>query len=323
MRTQVVEVSQAIGHLLSNPIFHPSGKKLLAKGHRVCEEDIRLLSSEGRQQVHIAVLEESEVPEEEAAMRIASESACGSMEIRISAGGRANLVATEDSCLLVDEALLKSVNQSGAVTVATLPNLSFAVAGQRVGTVKSAPFAVPTGPFNETLAMVQRDGPIMQARPVRKPTVAVLYTDPLRGERARTLFEGVMYTRLKRLGAYPSFVLSCLEDEESIAHNLEHLLRARPSVVLMASTTAPAGPADSVGRAMARVSCSIESFLAPVEPGNLLLLSYINDVPIVAAPGCFRSPKPNVIDLIMPPLLAQYRLSAAEISTLGLGGLLQ
>jgi molybdenum cofactor cytidylyltransferase len=84
----------------------------------------------------------------------------------------------------------------------------------------------------------------------------------------------------------------------------------------------PAGPEDAVGRGISEVGCRLESFLAPVEPGNLLLLAYAGEIPVVAAPGCFRSPKPNVVDLVLPPLLARYPLSAAEISTLGHGGLL-
>ena len=59
-----------------------------------------------------------------------------------------------------------------------------------------------------------------------------------------------------------------------------------------------------------------------VEPGNLLLLAYKDEVPIVSAPGCFRSAKPNVVDLILPPLLARYRVNGWEIAGLGHGGLL-
>jgi molybdenum cofactor cytidylyltransferase len=100
------------------------------------------------------------------------------------------------------------------------------------------------------------------------------------------------------------------------------LLRAKPSVILIASTTAPAGPYDIVGRAMLRVGCQIERYLAPVEPGTLLLLGYKDDVPILSVPGCFRSAKPNVLDLVLPPLLARYRLSSWDIASLGQGGLL-
>jgi molybdenum cofactor cytidylyltransferase len=73
---------------------------------------------------------------------------------------------------------------------------------------------------------------------------------------------------------------------------------------------------------MLRVGCQIERFLAPVEPGSLLLLGYQNDVPILAAPGCFRSAKRNVLDLVLPPMLAKYRLSSWDIASLGQGGLL-
>jgi molybdenum cofactor cytidylyltransferase len=45
-------------------------------------------------------------------------------------------------------------------------------------------------------------------------------------------------------------------------------------------------------------------------------------VPIVSAPGCFRSAKPNVVDLILPPMLARYRVSGPEVACLGHGGLL-
>jgi molybdenum cofactor cytidylyltransferase len=55
---------------------------------------------------------------------------------------------------------------------------------------------------------------------------------------------------------------------------LQHLLRSKPALILVASTTAPAGPEDVVGRAMARVGAQIERFLAAVELGNLLLLGY-------------------------------------------------
>ena len=66
----------------------------------------------------------------------------------------------------------------------------------------------------------------------------------------------------------------------------------------------------------------LDCILAPVEPGNLLLMSYRDEVPILSAPGCFRSAKPNVVDMILPPLLARYRVTGWEVACLGHGGLL-
>ena len=142
------------------------------------------------------------------------------------------------------------------------------------------------------------------------------------GDRARQLFENVMRQRLDKFRATSNFVLSALEEEASVARALQHLIRAKPSVILVASTTAPAGPEDVVGRSMARIGCHLERFLAPVEPGSLLLMGYKDDIPIISAPGCFRSAKLNVVDLILPALLAKYRISGWEIAGLGHGGLL-
>jgi len=224
--------------------------------------------------------------------------------------------------VLVDDELLRQVNCTSGVVIATTLNFSFALRGQRIATVKSAPFAVYKSDFDGLIGMLRDRGPIMQARPIAGATVAVLYCDPINGDRARTLFEPVIRQKLGKFGIRSHGGLSILENEEHVSRGLQQLVRTRPSVILVASTTAPAGPSDVVGQAMNRIGCPIERFLAPVEPGNLLLMGYKDEVPIMAAPGCFRSLKPNVIDLMLPPLIARYRVSTWEVSCLGHGGLL-
>src|SRR5262249_23585868 len=105
MRAQTIDIGESTGRILSSAIFRPGGRKLLAKGHILREEDIRILASEGMKQIWVTVLDENEVPEDEAVCAIAGEMACGSYEAQIVAGGRANLMATEDCCVLVDEDL--------------------------------------------------------------------------------------------------------------------------------------------------------------------------------------------------------------------------
>jgi molybdenum cofactor cytidylyltransferase len=222
----------------------------------------------------------------------------------------------------VDDELLKQINWTASMAIATSINFSYARSGQRVATVKSTPFAVDRQKLEAMISIFKERGPILQARPIRAPVVAILYTDPVNGERARQLFENIMRQRLNRIGTSASFVLSSVEEEGAVARSLQHLLRARPTAILIASTTAPAGPDDVIGRSMIKAGCHIERFLAPVEPGNLFLLGYKDDVPIVSAPGCFRSAKLNVVDLMLPPMLARYRVSGWEVACLGHGGLL-
>jgi molybdenum cofactor cytidylyltransferase len=322
MKAQTVDVKSSTGRVLCCTVFRPGGKKLLAKGHVISDEDVRILESEGMESIWVTELEEGEVGEDDAVAAVAGEMGCGSFEIRLAAGGRANLVATENCCVLVDDELLRQINCTSSVVIATAANFSYAVAGQRIATVKSAPFAVAKDHLDALVTIIRERGPILQARPLRVPNVGVLYTDPISGERARQLFENIMRQRLERFGVNPNFVLACTEDENSVSRCMQHLLRSKPCVILVASTTAPAGPEDIIGQSISRVGGQMERFLAPVEPGNLLLLAYKDEVPIVSAPGCFRSAKPNVVDMILPPLLARYRVTGWEIACLGHGGLL-
>ncbi len=322
MHAQAVDVGDAKGRALCSTIFRAGGKKLLAKGHVISDEDASMLASVGMDRVWVVALEEGETGEDDAVSNVACEIACGSFEVRPAAGGRANLFAAESCCMLVDDILLKEINSSASMQVATSRNFSFARAGQRIATVKSAPFAVAAANLAALLLNLKERGPILQARPIRNPAVAVLYTDPFNSDRAREFFENVLRQRLDRFGAAANLALASLEEEAAIGRCLQRLLLAKPTCILIASTTAPAGPDDIVGRGMIKAGCVIERFLAPVEPGNLLLLGYNREVPIISAPGCFRSAKPNVLDLILPALLARYRLADWEIASLGHGGLL-
>ena len=322
MRALTVDVNSSAGRILCCTIFRQGGRKLLAKGHILSDEDIRLLETEGMREVWVTELEEGEVSEDEAVMAVAEAMCCGSIEIRLAAGGRANLIATEDCCTLIDDELLKQINCTSSVVIATVPNYRYARAGERLATVKSAPFAIAKAQLEAVLSILNERGAILQARPIREPGVAVLYTDPVQGDRARTLFESVVRTRLEKYGASVRYSLCAVEEEDQVTRALQHLLKIRPNSVLIASTTAPAGPEDVVGRSLLNLGAHLERFLAPVEPGNLMMLGYKEDVPIVSAPCCYRSAKPNVLDLVLPPILANYRISGWEIACLGHGGLL-
>jgi len=273
-------------------------------------------------EVWVTQLEEGEVSEDDAVLSVASAMCCGSAEIRVAAGGRANLIATEDCCALVDDELLKQINCTASVVIATAANFRYIRAGERLATIKSAPFAVSRAQLDTVLEILNDRGAILQARPIRDAQVNVIYTDPVQGDRARALFEPAMRARLEGVKARLSFSMAVVEEEEPLVRALQHLTRTQPTAVLIASTTTPSGPEDAVGRALVRAGAHLERFLAPVDPGTLLMLGYKGNIPILSAPCCFRSLKPNVVDLLLPPMLAKYKVSGWEVACLGHGGLL-
>ncbi len=294
----------------------------MAKGHMLRAEDIRVLQLEGMREIWVAELDADEVHEDHAVCGVASEMACGAYEVQIVPGGRANLIATQNCCVLVDEDLLRQMNCTSGLVIATAMNFSLATSGQRIATVKSAPFAVARSDFEGSINMLRERGPIMQARPVQDSPIGVVYCDPANGDRARTMFEPIVRQKLEKFGVHSHIGVAVLESEDHVSRAIQYLMRSGVGIVLIASTTAPAGPDDAIGRAMIRTGCPIERYLAPVEPGHLLMLGYKDDIPVVSAPGCFRSLKQNVVDLLLPPMMSRYRISRWEVACMGHGGLL-
>src|SRR5258708_36201874 len=102
MRALSIEVKQAVGRILFCTIFRLGGKKLLARGHLISEEDAQMLQTEGMREVWVTELEEGEIGEDEAVMEVATEIGCGSLGSRLGRRGKADLAGTAPSCTLVD-----------------------------------------------------------------------------------------------------------------------------------------------------------------------------------------------------------------------------
>ena len=65
--------------------------------------------------------------------------------------------------------------------------------------------------------------------------------------------------------------------------------------------------------------------MAPVLPGAMFLLAYAHrqgrTVPILGLPGCVMYAKRTVFDLMLPRVLADVPITAADIARMGHGGL--
>ena len=81
--------------------------------------------------------------------------------------------------------------------------------------------------------------------------------------------------------------------------------------------------ADDVIPAAIRLAGGVVEHVGmPVDPGNLLVLGHLGDVPVIGAPGCARSPKENGFDYVLNRLLANVPVTPRDITGMGVGGLL-
>jgi molybdenum cofactor cytidylyltransferase len=213
------------------------------------------------------------------------------------------------------------------VTIASLASQSVVRPGQTVATVKVIPYAVSENEVSRGEGVAREGGPLLRVDALAPRRVGlVLSGSPSVREHLTESFTPLV-ERVRALGSeVVEQDYATLEDEKGEEALSETLLRQRRlpvDLILLAGETAIMDRHDITPRAVERAGGRIVSVGAPVDPGNLLMLAYIDDVPVLGAPGCARSRKVNVVDWVLPRLLAGDRLSREDIIAFGAGGLLE
>ena len=323
MKFGSIPIENAVGKILAHNITGADGRRVLRKGRLLTEGDVRLLASIGRTAVHVADLADDDVNENDAAKQLADAIITDNFRLSRVATGRVNIYAKELGLLRVDAEGLFAINRLPGITLATLPANQVVTPGRMVATIKIIPYAVSA----ETITLATPHINIIQFTLLKPRSVGMILSGfPTAKDRIVRSFDNALRPRIEALNSQITEVdFVPLEDEASEANLADAIERmaANVDLLILAGDTAIMDRYDIAPVAVERAGGVIECFGAPVDPGNLLLLGYWQNRPIVGAPGCARSPKDNIVDIVLPRLLAGDHLTEEDIISFALGGLLE
>lgn len=327
MRFGPVPLDRAVGQILGHNIARPDGQRAFRKGRRLTTGDIETLRDLGHTTVYVAGPGEHDLDENTAARRVAEAVKGENLRLSGAASGRVNLLAITLGVLCVDVKRLNRINAHHGITLATLPSHSILQPRKMAATVKIIPFAIPQTAVQRVESMAASGGPILSLRPLQRRRVGLILSGP-QAMRERLVADfAPLGERVEALGSQivqSEFVSPEDGDMESaLASALARQRQTGIHLIILAGETAIMDRNDIAPRAIRRAGGKVECVGAPVDPGNLLMLAYFDQVPVLGAPGCARSRKINVIDWILPRLLVGERLSRSEVSKMGHGGLLE
>jgi len=327
MKFGPVPLDHAEGKILGHNIAGPDGKRLLRKGKPLRPEDVAAVQALGRASVYVAELEAGDVDEDTAARRLAEAAQGSGLRLSGSASGRVNLLATASGVLRVEALRLARLNACPDVTLATLASHTAVRPRQIVATIKIIPFAVSEIVLRAAEAILVEGGPLVSVDELTPQPVSLILSGSLSIQQKLAADFAPLRERVEALGSrIASADYVSLEDESGEVALAETLTRQRASgarLIILAGETAIMDRRDIVPRAVERAGGRVECLGAPVDPGNLLMLAYLGETPILGAPGCARSRKVNIVDWVLPRLLVGDRLTRADIVSLGHGGLLE
>ncbi len=297
---------------------------VLKKGTLVGKAEIAALEAAKVSEIVVARLEPGDVSEDVAASEIATAVAGEGVHVDRAFTGRANLFAEHAGVLVVDKAGVDALNDvDPAITFATLDAYAPVVAGKMIATVKIIPFAVAGAARDRAVAAAHAAQPIVRVAPFRLRKIGIIST-VLPGLATKVIEKTLRVTE-ERLAPADAVIVAerrVPHETRALAKALDEVLKAGADMVVVFGASAIADTRDVIPAAVEAIGGRIEHFGMPVDPGNLMLVAEANGRPVLGAPGCARSPKENGFDWILMRLLAGLPIKRADITGLGVGGLL-
>jgi molybdenum cofactor synthesis domain-containing protein len=321
---KVIPVEEAVGLPLAHDITEivPGKHKgpAFRRGHLIRQEDVAKLLDVGKANIYVMELENDELHEEDAALRLAKAAAGDNLELTDPSEGRINLVAKIPGLLKVDADLLCRMNSLGDLMLATLPTNWYVKKGTVVAGTRTIPVVVKEELIQRAEALC-KEKPIVTLLPMPSKRVHLVVTgSEVFTGRIKDGFEPVVSHKVGEMGSSVESVKIAPDDPDVIAGHIKDAKRAGADVILVSGGMS-VDPDDKTPEGIRRSGAKVETHGFPVLPGSMFLMAYIDQTPVMGLSGCVLHDPFTAFDALLPRLLAGEKITRADIMAMGHGGL--
>ncbi|MCR5420032.1 MAG: molybdopterin-binding protein [Lachnospiraceae bacterium] len=320
-----IKVEDAVGKTLCHDItaMYPGFKGALFKrGHVIEEKDIPLMLDIGKKTVYAGEIGENMLHEEDCALRLSGMVSVKGAHYEGPSEGKVVLISDSEGMLRVNTELLKRINSIEDITIATLPDHYPIVKGARLASMRIVPLF--TDEKNIILAEELCAGDkLLELYPYRELKAGVIITgSEIYNGRTQDRFEPVVRKKLK---AYPGEITGiriCDDDIEMIVNSAKELMEQGADFLIFTGGMS-VDPDDLTPGAVKRLGAGIITHGVPSQPGNMTLVAYLEDIPIIGVPGAAISLPTTIFDVLLPQIYAGIKFTHQELTGLSEGGLCQ
>ncbi len=309
------------GAILAHPVYLPDGR--IRKGTRLESADIARLVAAGIESVTVARLDPGDIDEDSAADRLATALSPSGLRLSPAATGRVNIYAVGRGLVRFDRDRLKELNKiDEGITLACVQHNQLLEDGDMIATLKIIPYSLPESTIQAAIASA--DGmPVFTFNPLQARPFALIQTR-VDGMKAALLSatEKVTKQRLDQLGCSLVDSRIIAHDTASLAAAIGESRRHGAKAILICGASAICDRRDVVPMAVEAAGGQVDRLGLPADPGNLLMMARLDDIPVIGMPGCARSPRLNGFDWVLQLVLAGIEVDDDEIADMAIGGLL-
>ena len=320
-----IRVQDAVGRSLCHDITEMNdGFKGAAfrRGHIIRPEDIDHMLRIGKEHVFVWEEQAGEVHEDDCARRMAAMAAVDGAHYTEPAEGKVLLFADQRGMFRVNRKLLQKINAIGDITICTMPDHFPVEVGDRLASMRIVPLVTKEEQIREAEQLCRKEK-LLDLRPYQHKKVGVIITgSEIYHGRIQDRFGPVIQAKMKQ---YPGEIIGisvCEDDLEGIVDAARNHLHNGADFLIFTGGMS-VDPDDLTPTAIRQLGADIISYGVPSQPGNMTLVAYLGDIPILGVPGAAIHLPTTVFDVLLPQIFAGDKISREELIGLADGGLCQ
>lgn len=322
---KLVDTKDAVGQVLCHDITQiikdVSKGPVFRKGHVIREEDIEVLLSVGKEHIYVWENDETMMHENDAAQVLADICKGENTYQNQPKEGKIEIFADCDGVLRVDREALSTVNSFGRMMIASRHGDFSIRKGQKIAGTRIIPLVIEKDVMGQVKDKAG-DKAIFSVDPYMHKKVGIVTTgNEVFYGRIKDTFTPVVRDKVKEFGAEIIGEKRSSDDPENIIATIEELLGEGADMILCTGGMS-VDPDDKTPLAIKTVSDEVVTYGAPVLPGAMFMLGYIDGViPVMGLPGCVMYAKRTIFDLVLPRIMTGEKLTKVIFDSYGEGGL--
>lgn len=321
-----LDVNSAVGRTLFHDVTKVSdGFKgtLFKRGHRIQKEDIPLLLDIGKKTVYVEdEASSNEIHEDDAALRLSKLCATDGAHFTPISEGKTVLIADRKGYFRVNKELLKAINSIYPITITTLSNDFRAEPMARLASMRIIPLCTKKEVL-EKAESIAKGKKLLEFLDYTHRNVGIIITGSEVYEgRIKDKFEPLLR---EKLSYFPSSIVGVKisdDDKEMIKRNAEELIKNGADFLLFTGGMSVDSD-DVTPGAIEELGADIISYGVPVQPGNMTLVAYKGNIPILGVPSAAISLPTTLLDVLLPRIFANIPITKDYLVSLGNAGLCQ
>jgi molybdenum cofactor cytidylyltransferase len=309
------------GAVLCRDLVGAGGRTVLPKGAVLSASDAPVVDAAKPAELHLLWLEDGDLGEDAAAIRIAAAVAGPGTSTRPPVESQARLVSAWRGLVHVDVSTLAAVNFIDGVTVFTVPDGLPVDAGRTLAGVKVTPLAIAETAVvaAEQAAESPSGSGVLSVLPFQPLRLAAIVRQQLT-DNARARFERSLGLRSDWYGGSVSAVRYVDDDASQVQEALR--AAAASADVVLAVGVASVDPLEVTWQSLIAAGATSLRRGLPMHPGSSYWIAELLGTPVIGVASCGMFSRRSALDLLLARLHAALPLDPTYLASLGHGGLL-